>query len=280
MIKLKKCPKGSRKNPKRNNDCIDAEGNVVPRPNQLKTHEWDTHLGIFMLVHAKFSMDSDRQPFITNNYPQGVEIIKQNLGAYGCVSFPYYKSHANINNYVDKLSKKSIYFDTTCENPDDYLMYANNQVKFPMNTKWIPLHKQEGTCKQFQGITKFYQKDYSTDKLYKYIIFTKHVNHVLIHINILDCTEDELFHFFKSNVNRDLRNKCKRFIQNRNHITTHTIFNLIQLASRQLGINKAYIIDHSCNVIPPRHFDTRVKCNGYVVDDTCLDEDLGFGGKI
>ncbi len=139
------------------------------------------------------------------------------------------------------------------------------------------MHKKKGVCRQFQGITKFYQKDYSTDQLYRYIIFTKHVNHVLIKINIIDCTEDELFHFFKSNVNRNLR---KRFIQERKHINTHTIFDLIQLASKQLGITKAYIIDHSCNVVRPGHFDTRAKCNGYVVDDTCLDEDVGFGGKL
>lgn len=196
--------------------------------------------------------------------PDNVEIRKQNVSAYGCITISQFKIGLNaINTAIKSL------INVSCVNQEKYLEHSKQlKDENPM------FHSEEGTCRLFEGPEPFVKKYYSGGTIVFAMIKDGHFKC----LDLYNCSESGFNDFFSVDGSYLHTNNIKIYInviKKYKKITTTEIFDLIKCANVRLGITAVHIYDKSCNVISAGPDENHV--DGYKVDFNPT-ADVRFGG--
>jgi len=192
--------------------------------------------------------------------PDNVEIRKQNVSAYGCITISQFKiGWSAINTAIKSL------VNVSCVNQEKYLEHS----KHLKDDEDSVFHSEEGTCRLFEGPEPFVKKYYSEGTIVFAMIKDGHFKC----LDLYNCSEDSFNDFFSVD---DSINININVIQQFKEITTTEIFYLIKCANVRLGITEVHIYDKSCNVIlagpdEPNKYGYKVEFDP--------DTTVKFGGK-
>lgn len=223
-------------------------------------------LGICILCHGNIGYNGTH-PIIT--IPDGITLIKKNLGGCGNPSYGLYKltehvkPSANkwkgttvskpvdisdrVKEYVDVYTTTTLTHFDRCIDKQAYNEFASKKISNP-----------SPSCEMFNG-PQFYSKMYSF-KPYESASYTYTNNYIMFKylspsgfyksINIVTCTQDELNDFFQTMdapITTEFMQMKKERMQKKFKLTTENIFSLIEHARDTLGITHVNILDLSCN---------------------------------
>ena len=228
-------------------------------------------LGICIMCHGSIGYNKTH-PII--DVPDGINLIKKNLGGCGNFSYGIYKidfalkgspAVTNLFRWKDtKISKpidisdkvklhvneytlKTLTNFDSCIDKQSYDEFVSTKIENPFPS-----------CEIFHG-PRFYSKIYSfapykTEMLTytnNYIMFTYLSPSGVKSINIVTCTQDELNDFFETKdspiTTEFMKIKQDRIEKKVLKLTTENIFALIEHASESLGITNVNMLDLSCN---------------------------------
>lgn len=194
------------------------------------TYVPETRMTIGIFTHAYINADS-----ITVDIPRSVNIIKQNLSAYGCTTISSIKIGWNaINTSIGSLVR----FPCTKKR---YLQRSERLKK-----QKSLFHSEEGTCRQFKGSKPFLRKTYSGGT----IVFVMVKDGQFKCLDLFNCTERGFMSFFSITSSEQLEQLEQidiNSIQTSGRIYTDHIFALIRIARDKLNIDEVRIYDKSCN---------------------------------
>jgi len=221
---------------------------------EIDSSSIDHTLSIGIFTHGRINVDETGAP-IVHACPM-VRMNKQNVGAYGCLSYGPHSIKDDPANYHE-ASETLINFDT-CFDSKTYIDKYSRPEEFAENdriTMTKPLHKTEGACSVFKDFLDCIEKRYSTDPNYQNLIFLTSNDRV----NIVSADLKKLKSFFFKYKKGDKTDvlKLQEFIDDRDRegiehgekIITPQIFMLIEMARKYLNIQNVNILDKSCNGI-------------------------------
>ena len=216
-------------------------------------------LGICIMCHGNIGYKG-KHPIV--NVPDGITLVKKNLGGCGNPSFGLYKikfgmiplvskptdiSH-KVKEYVNDSTLTTLTDFDRCVDKPSYDAFVSDKLSSP-----VP------SCEIFHG-PRFYSKLYSF-KPYKSEYYTYTNNYIMFtclsssglykSINIVTCTQHELNDFFET-VNAPITTDFMKLKKDREKkvikLTTEDIFKLIEHArDGPLSITNVNILDLSCN---------------------------------
>jgi len=202
-----------------------------------------TKLAIGMFVHSEFIIEHDGLQEI--DVPDGVNIIKRNHGALGCLTIARAYTGWDAFNHTTKILNT---FDRCSDE-----RYIDLMIQFPPE-----LNSKEGICKTFQGFRKYYVKEYSSDdKKDQLMMVLINPDGTFRYINLVKCKEKALLKFLGMSRFDDTR-ELMEYLHKRDTfktIDTHFIFFLIKKLHETLKITDVHMYDKGCNVIPTRDKD-------------------------
>lgn len=240
-------------------------------------------LGVVINLHGSIQHNP---PQLTTHQPD-VVIQKYNMSGYGSVC---YSGDMN-DDEVKILAKHTLtqHQFTNCINRDIYIDHTKHLI-----LKYPQLYHPDISC-QLAVKTKFYDKIFQPEikRNLNHLIFIRYDGTKYVDINLLTCSQNELFRFFYGNVIKQIMNKIDElhqrkktklsdlipnFINEREfNLTTSKIFDFITLAKERFNIDKANIIDLSCSPIPASHSDESF--HGYKTTPGLIGDDVSHGGK-
>ncbi len=218
----------------------------------------DTRMSIGIFTHGAITGK-------TVPIPDNVNIKKQNVSAYGCITITNLKIGWNaINTAIGSL------VNVSCVNQEKYLIRSEHlKEKKPM------FHSDEGTCRLFEGQEPFIEKLYSGGT----IVFAMIKDGQFKCLNLWHCTTRGFSDFFSIDyefIRENLKFYRERPPLQNMIIKTNEIFDLVKCARDKLHITEVHIYDKSCNVILAR--SDQPQKNGFLVGFNPNDPTVRFGG--
>lgn len=246
-------------------------------------------LAIGIFTHGELTIDESGKPIVIA-CPTNIGINKQNVGAYGCLSFTPDRIKDDPANYHETV--ETLMDFKHCFNSKEYIDKYSNPEEFVLNERLTPvrpLHKTEGACSTFENFVECIGKRYFIDSKSHDILFITSDDRV----NIMSDPLKKLKRFFfkKRPADDESVLKLTEFVRTRDihddvdyyakNLNTSHLFMLIELARDYLDIQKINILDKSCNAVKSsgRVLDPNdvcgpysISCNGYPHNGTA------FGG--
>ncbi len=244
-------------------------------------------LAIGIFTHGELTIDESGKPVVLA-CPTNIDMNKQNVGAYGCLSFTPDRIKDDPANYHETV--ETLMDFKHCFNSKEYIDKYSDPEAFVLNERLAPvrpLHKTEGACSTFENFAECIGKRYFIDSNSHDILFITSDDRV----NIMSDTLKKLKSFFfkKRLADDDAVSKLTEFVAARDlnvdyyakDVNTSQLFMLIELARDYLDIQKINILDKSCNavkssgqVLNPNDVcgPYSISCNGY------HDTGTAFGG--
>lgn len=277
-------------------------------------------LGIGIFSHAAVITSGSGKGIINKNFP-GVHIKKQNIAAYGSISVGEFATGVNKPHGFFSKARDTIHSLESCIDTEKYLrsmvkyLYDDGSYQRLHNTEgacklfdgyekyYEKIYSFDNTykhiifvlgrvcdaqeinivsCNLF-GLCNFFCQNYTTYPFEDLFTRITDVSYIDEYMESLNEKEKSVFLSIHAKI-LDIHDKCFEFITKRDErekITTTQIFNLIALARDHLSIDKANILDTSCNVVYCKTSDPNDSCHGCSVSANGFTpaEDVAWGGK-